>query len=70
MNHPCPDVSQHLRILLSAGLVTEQRDGRERRDHLVPERVGPVWDRIAHYVRFWDDPVQRLQKQLSKRSKE
>jgi len=65
-----PAVSQHLRILLDAGLVTEQRHGRERRYRLVPARLGPVRDWIAHYERFWDDHLQRLQKQLSKRGKE
>lgn len=64
-----PAVSQHLRILLDAGLVTEQRHGRERRYHLVPERLGPVREWIAHYEQFWDDRLQRLQKQLSKTSK-
>lgn len=44
-----PAVSQHLRILLLAGLVAEQRQGRERRCRLVPERLGPVRDWIAHY---------------------
>src|SRR5438128_1252261 len=65
-----PAVSQHLRILLDAGLVTEERHGRERRYRLVPEQLGSVRDWIAHYERFWDDHLQRLQKQLSKRSKE
>src|SRR5262245_2984842 len=65
-----PAVSQHLRVLLDAGLVTEQRHGRERRYRLVPERLSPVRDWIAHYERFWDDHLQRLQKQLSNRSKE
>jgi DNA-binding transcriptional ArsR family regulator len=60
-----PAVSQHLRILLDAGLVTEQRHGRERRYHLVPERLEPVRDWIAHYERFWDDHLQRLQKHLT-----
>src|SRR6516165_12167363 len=62
-----PAVSQHLRILLDAGLVTEQRHGRERRYHLVPEQLGPVRDWIAHYERFWDDRLQRLERQLAKR---
>ena len=31
-----PAVSQHLRVLLDAGLVTEQRHGRERRYRLAP----------------------------------
>jgi DNA-binding transcriptional ArsR family regulator len=63
-----PAVSQHLRILLDAGLVTEQRDGRERRYRLVPARLGPVRDWIAQYERFWDDRLQRLQNPLTKGS--
>ena len=61
-----PAVSQHLRILLDAGLVTERRHGRERRYRLVPEQLGPVRDWIAHYEQFWDHHLQRLQKHLMK----
>ena len=64
-----PAVSQHLRVLLDSGLVTEQRHGRERRYHFVPERLGPVRDWLALYEQFWDDRLQRLQKTLSKASK-
>jgi DNA-binding transcriptional ArsR family regulator len=63
-----PGVSQHLRILLDAGLVTERRHGRERRYSLVPDQLGPVRDWIAQYERFWDDHLQRLQKLLSKKN--
>ena len=65
-----PAVSQHLRVLLDAGLVSEQRYGRERRYHFVPEQLAPVREWIALYERFWDDRLQRLQKLLSKRSRE
>jgi DNA-binding transcriptional ArsR family regulator len=65
-----PAVSQHLRILLDAGLVTEARHGRQRRYHLLPERLGPVRDWLAHYERFWDDRLHRLKKLLSKKSKQ
>jgi DNA-binding transcriptional ArsR family regulator len=65
-----PAVSQHLRILLDAGLVTEQRHGRERRYRLVPEQLGEVRDWLANYDRFWDDRLLRLQKHLSKKSEE
>jgi DNA-binding transcriptional ArsR family regulator len=65
-----PAVSQHLRVLLRAGLVNERRHGRERRYRLVPEQLAPVRDWLAHYERFWDDRLLRLQKVLSKRSKE
>jgi DNA-binding transcriptional ArsR family regulator len=61
-----PAVSQHLRVLLDAGLVTEQRHGRERRYRLIPARLGPVRDWIARYERFWDDHLQRLQNHLTK----
>jgi DNA-binding transcriptional ArsR family regulator len=65
-----PAVSQHLRVLLDAGLVTERRHGRERRYHLVPDRLGPVREWLAHYERFWDDHLRRLQEHLAKGSDE
>ncbi len=48
-----PAVSQHLRVLLDARLVTEQRHGRERRYRLIPEQLAPVRDWLATYERFW-----------------
>lgn len=65
-----PAVSQHLRVLLDAGLVAEQRHGRERRYHLLPERLGPVREWLAHYERFSDDHLRRPQKMLSKEGNE
>src|SRR5882724_13465715 len=63
-----PAVSQHLRILLEAGLVTEQRHGRERRYRLVPARLGPVRDWMAYHERFWDEHRERREKHLKKGS--
>src|SRR4051812_47951786 len=63
-----PAVSQHLRVLLDAGLLTEQRHGRERRYHFAPERLAPVRDWLSQYERFWDDRLQRLQQHLAKTS--
>lgn len=62
-----PAVSQHLRVLLDAGLVTGQRHGRERRYQSVPGQLGAVRDWLAHYDRFWDDRLLRLQKHLSRK---
>lgn len=61
-----PAVSQHLRLLLDAGLVTEQRHGRERRYRLAPEQLGPVRDWLSHYERFWDDRFDRLTRHLER----
>src|SRR4051812_24170569 len=63
-----PAVSQHLRVLLDAGLVTEEQHGRERRYHFVPRRLAEVRDWVALYERFWDDRLGRLGKLLSGRS--
>jgi DNA-binding transcriptional ArsR family regulator len=61
-----PAVSQHLRVLLDAGLVTEQRHGRERRYRLAPERLGSVRDWLSRYERFWDDHFDLLERHLEK----
>jgi DNA-binding transcriptional ArsR family regulator len=37
-----PAVSQHLRVLLDTGLVTEQQNGRERRYCLAPAQLRPI----------------------------
>ncbi|MFI4875069.1 MAG: ArsR/SmtB family transcription factor, partial [Blastopirellula sp. JB062] len=54
----------HLRILLDAGLVTEQRHGRERRYHFVPDQLSPVWDWLSKYQAFWKGRAARLEKLL------
>jgi DNA-binding transcriptional ArsR family regulator len=64
-----PAVSQHLRVLLDAGLVTEQRHGRERRYHLQAQRLAPVREWIASYERFWDERLDKFKKLLAKKSK-
>lgn len=48
-----PAISQHLRVLLDAGLVRERRDGRERRYRLDPGRLIVLRDWLATYERFW-----------------
>ncbi len=62
-----PAVSQHLRVLLDAGLVTERRHGRERHYNLSPGRLAPIRDWITQYDRYWDEHLMRLQKHLSEK---
>jgi DNA-binding transcriptional ArsR family regulator len=63
-----PAVSQHLRVLLDAGLVTEHRHGRERLYHFLPERLAPVRDWIGLYERFWDNRLGRLAKLMTRKA--
>lgn len=60
-----PAVSQHLRVLLDAGLVAETRHGRERRYHLVAERLDVVSTWLAHYERFWARHLRDLTRHLA-----
>lgn len=65
-----PAVSQHLRVLLDTGLVTEKRNGRERIYRLAPDQLSHVKQWIAKYERFWDERLQRLHNQLMEGNKE
>jgi DNA-binding transcriptional ArsR family regulator len=46
-----PAVSQHLRVLKEAGLVTERRNGTRRIYRLDPDGLAEVRD---YFDRFWD----------------
>ena len=49
-----PTVSQHLWVLLYAGLVSERKVGRERRYTLRPDGLREVSEWIAQYEPFWE----------------
>jgi DNA-binding transcriptional ArsR family regulator len=59
-----PAVSQHLRLLLDAGIVAERRAGRERRYQLRPERLYEVQEWLRKYERFWAGRLEALGKYL------
>ena len=46
-------ISQHLRILLAAGLVQERKQGRERIYQLQAQPLAEVEQWLASYRRFW-----------------
>jgi DNA-binding transcriptional ArsR family regulator len=55
-----PATSQHLRLLLDAGLVAERRAGRENLYRLTPEPLSAVGDWVAFYERFWSTRLSAL----------
>ena len=55
-----PAISQHLRILLDAGLVSEQRKGRERHYQLHADRLLEVQRWLQTYQRFWLNRLDAL----------
>jgi DNA-binding transcriptional ArsR family regulator len=59
-----PAISQHLRVLLEAGLVSERRAGRERRYALQAERLLEVQRWLHTYRRFWPTRLEALGRYL------
>jgi DNA-binding transcriptional ArsR family regulator len=55
-----PATSQHLRVLLDAGLVGERRLGRENLYHLIPEPLAEVEDWVGTYEQFWSAKLRAL----------
>jgi DNA-binding transcriptional ArsR family regulator len=54
-------VSQQLRILSEAGIVTARRQGRQRFYRLEPGGLDPVAQWTAQYARrFWDRKLRKL----------
>jgi DNA-binding transcriptional ArsR family regulator len=59
-----PALSQHLKVLRDAGLVSVRRDGRRRIYALDPRPLRAIYDWVAHYERFWDERLGALGKFL------
>lgn len=59
-----PAISQHLHVLCEAGLVTQQRRGRQRIYQLSPVSLKPVSDWVSQYEQFWTTKLDALGKYL------
>jgi DNA-binding transcriptional ArsR family regulator len=60
-----PAISQHLKRLKTAGLVTARRDGKHLFYRAHPAGLRPLVDWIEHYQIFWLDRLGRLKKLLA-----
>ncbi len=55
-----PAVSQHLKVLRDAGLVTPRKEGRSRLYRVEAEPLRAVYDWAAHFERFWTHRLDAL----------
>lgn len=62
-----PAVSQHLRVLKEAGLVTERRDGTRRLYRLDPHGVDEL---RAYFEGFWDDALEAFKDAAERREED
>jgi DNA-binding transcriptional ArsR family regulator len=60
-------VSQHLRVLHQAGLVSRRPDGRRRIYSLEASRLREVDEWTAPYRRFWQGRLKRLRSYLDEK---
>jgi DNA-binding transcriptional ArsR family regulator len=58
-----PAISQHLRVLKEAGLVTERREGTRRLYRARPEGLDDV---RAFLDEFWDNKLERLKREVER----
>ncbi|MFI9605237.1 ArsR/SmtB family transcription factor [Streptomyces sp. NPDC052043] len=55
-----PSLSEHLKVLREAGLVSEQRSGRQRIYRLEAAPLADVQDWLHPYERFWRGRMKEL----------
>ena len=60
-------VSQHLKILKEADLVTERRDGRQRIYHLRPKPLREVVDWVDEFEALWTARLDALSAHLDRK---
>ena len=65
-----PAISRHLRVLVEASLIHNQRDGKSRRCQLRPEGLGGARDWLDFHRRFWSGSLERLDAHLKTRRTE
>jgi len=63
-----PAISQHLKVLRTAGLVDERRDGRQRIYRLNPGPLKEIADWVNRYEQFWEKKLDALAVFLEKES--
>lgn len=60
-----PAVMKHLRVLEQAGLVSQEKVGRERHCRLRAQALKPASDWIAQYRQFWERQFDALDRYLA-----
>ncbi|MFZ0955799.1 MAG: metalloregulator ArsR/SmtB family transcription factor [Candidatus Sulfotelmatobacter sp.] len=65
-----PAISRHLKVLERAGLIARGRDAQWRPCRLKASPLKDVASWVAHYRRFWEESLERLDDYLIEMKKE
>lgn len=63
-------VSEHLRVLREAGLVTDTRHGRSRHIEIAPGPLRDLHDWMTPYERFWRERLRDMRDVLDRHPQE
>jgi DNA-binding transcriptional ArsR family regulator len=59
-----PAISQHLHILISAGLIEQTKHGRIRMCQLRPKPLSTAFNWLVRYRIFWEDLLNDIQERV------
>lgn len=61
-----PAISKHLKILKECGVITINKEGRERFCQIQPKNLIPAFLWIAQYEKLWEDKLDSFEEYLNK----
>ena len=64
-----PSISEHLKVLREAGLVREQKQGRQRYYSLEGKPLYALQEWLAPYEHFWKERIANLETLLAEETK-
>jgi len=67
---PQPQVSKHLKVLKSVGLVSVRGNGKQRLYRIEPEKLQIVHDWTKTFERFWTGQLSRIKQRAEEKARE
>jgi DNA-binding transcriptional ArsR family regulator len=66
---PQPAVSKHLGVLRKVGVVSAEKEGRQRVYHLQGQQLKAVHDWAAKFERFWEHQLDRIKQRAEEKAR-
>jgi DNA-binding transcriptional ArsR family regulator len=67
---PQPAVSKHLGVLRKVGIVSVDKDGRQRVYRLNSAELKPVYDWVKNFEPFWSQQLDRIKERAERKAEE
>jgi DNA-binding transcriptional ArsR family regulator len=67
---PQPAVSKHLGVLRKVGIVSVDKDGRQRVYRLNSAELKPVYDWVRNFEPYWSQQLDRIKERAERKAQE